>query len=299
MLDGYILIVASNNNVHRKETTMAKEKNTPRPDSVRNLICNVYSESEDDASFGLCGLTNHANPKADKEGSGGMGTFYQVNPSIWTQKWVVTPNKGMSVPADDSKYGFKRFVHCLLTWPKYNNPAQGVWTYISAEFSIYTRNSLSISNEDKVSLEFDDKGFLKNESDLNKVYELYRKKQEESPNQVACDIVCRISHNGKGNPNGDPHSNNEPRVNDSTGKMWMSRFCMHNKIREVLREENEELLIQSGESLETKESELLNQGVFSTSDYRYRYVDTFWFGGIRAVKGAKKSSKKDDTESED
>jgi hypothetical protein len=242
-------------------------------------------ESQENMEIHEVVITSQSNPTED--GVGGMGTKWHITPGEWTGIWRYRSVGGDFMTPEEQK----EFLQTLLVWPLYNNPAQGNWKYTSVKVCVRSRLKTQEAVAKKVvfSIDFDSDGDY-NAEDLDAVIKKYSEFFAQDNIHTIMNVETVLFHDGKGNPNGDPNNDNAPReVPKSNNKFWMTTMCLHNKLRQVLREEGHKTYIQAGRSMRSTETQEPWLSARTPQEFRRTSLDSLWFGSVRTGGGGNAS----------
>lgn len=261
---------------------MAKTtKKTTKAAAVTGLWKSDGLESQEGMEIYEVAITSQSNPTED--GVGGMGTKWHITPGEWKGVWRYrSVGRDFMTPEEQ-----REFLQTLLVWPLYNNPSHGEWKYVSVNVCVRSRLKTQDSLVQKflLPIRFDSDGDY-NVEDLDAVIEKYTELFEEDNIHTIINVETILRHDGKGNPNGDPNNDNAPReLPNSNNKFWMTSMCLHNKLRQVLREEGHTTYIVAGRSMKTTEMQEPWLSARTPQDFRRTSLDSLWFGSVRTGGG--------------
>jgi hypothetical protein len=261
---------------------MAKAtKKTTKASSVTGLWKSDGLESQDGMEIYEVSITSQSNPTED--GVPGMGTKWHITPGEWIGTWRYRSVGGDFMTPEEQR----EFLQTLLVWPLYNNTSQGEWKYTRVNVCIRSRLKTQDSIMQKVVLpiKFDSDGDY-NVQDLNDVIEKYSEFFNADNIHTIINVETILSHDGKGNPNGDPNNDNAPReLLNSNNQYWMTSMCLHNKLRQVLREEGHNTYLKPGRSMKSTEMQEPWISARTSKDFRLTSLDSLWFGSLRTGGG--------------
>lgn len=261
---------------------MAKAtKKTTKASAVTGLWKSDGLESQDGMEICEVSITSQSNPTEDDVP--GMGTKWHITPGEWKGIWRYRSVGGDFMTPEEQR----EFLQTLFVWPLYNNTSQGEWKYNQVNVCIRSRLKTQDSIVQKVVLpiRFDSDGDY-NVEDFNAVIEKYSELFHADNIHTIMNVETILNHDGKGNPNGDPNNDNAPReLINSNNRYWMTSMCLHNKLRQVLREEGHNTYIKPGRSMKSTEMQEPWVSARTSKDFRLTSLDSLWFGSLRTGGG--------------